>query len=71
MPLDREAMVHAVFVAMDADDSGMVDSDEFLSIFSDKEVKHAKAFMDEIDRVRSGGEGDGELSAREFCDFMV
>ena len=70
-PVDRHAMLHAVFMAMDADGGGTVDSEEFMSMFSDSEVKHAKRFLKEIDNVRSGGEGDGQLSSTEFCDFMV
>ena len=41
-------------------------------MFSLKESKHAAARMAEIDNVRGReGQGDGELSSREFCDFMV
>ena len=37
-PVDRQAMIHALFKMMDADDSLSIDESEFLSIFSDKEV---------------------------------
>ena len=71
-PIDRHAAIHAVFKKMDADGGGTVDPEEFMSIFSDKEVKHAKRFLDEIDNISGrGGESDGQLSAEEFCDFMV
>ena len=86
MPVDRHALIHGVFKAMDADDSGEVDAEEFMSIFSDKETKHAKRFLDEIDNIRSheaapsggraavtaaGNAGDSSLSVKEFCEFMV
>ena len=57
-PVDRHALIHSVFKAMDADDSLSIDREEFMSIFSDKEVKHAERFMDEIDSVR-GLDGEG------------
>ena len=62
--VDRHAMLYGVFVAMDADGSGYVDEDEFMSIFSRTEEKHARARLMEIDNVggRGGGEGDGRLS---------
>ena len=45
VPEDRwpEQTLRAVFKAMDEDDSLSIDYEEFMSIFSDKEVKHAKA----------------------------
>ena len=42
MPVDRHAMIHAVFKAMDADDSGSIDQEEFMSMFSDKEVNRCR-----------------------------
>ena len=34
--------------------------------------KHAKARMDEIDNIQSDDDaGDGELTVKEFCEFMV
>ena len=71
MPPDRHAMLHAIFVAMDADGSDFVDKEEFKSIFSDIGEKHAEERLNEIDSVRGRGDSDGELSADEFCDFMM
>ena len=67
--VDRHALLHKTFVAMDADGSGFVDESEFLSIFDDHEVKHAKARMAEIDLV--SGSDDGLIGAEEFCKFML
>jgi Ca2+-binding EF-hand superfamily protein len=67
VPVDRHAMLHAVFVKMDADGSGEIDREEFMSLFSDKESKHANRFLDEIDNVsgKGDGKGDGQLSSNE------
>ena len=67
MPCDRDAMLHAIFVAMDADKSGYVDAEEFKSIFSDVGEKHSDERMAEIDGIRDKGDSDGKLSAEEFC----
>ena len=71
-PVDRHALIHTVFKALDADDSGEVDEEEFMSMFSDAESKNAKRFLLEIDNMR-GNEagGDGKLNMKEFCEFMV
>ena len=71
MPCDRDAMLHAIFVAMDADKSGYVDAEEFKSIFSDVGEKHSDERMAEIDGIRDKGDSDGKLSAEEFCGFMM
>ena len=73
MPVDRHAMIHSVFKAMDADGSGEIDEAEFMSMFSDKESKHAKRFLETIDGIHAGdaAAGDGQLNAKEFCEFMV
>ena len=63
--VDRHAMLHSIFVNMDGDGSGTIDPEEFMSIFSDKEVKHATSFLEEIDRIRSDGDGDGMLTPQE------
>jgi Ca2+-binding EF-hand superfamily protein len=34
-------------------------------------VKHAKRFLDEIDNIRGRGNGDGQLSQKEFCEFLT
>ena len=36
--IDRHAMIYSVFKAMDADGSGSIDQEEFMSMFSDKEA---------------------------------
>ena len=72
MPLDRHALLHAVFVQMDADGSDYVDKEEFKSIFSDIGEKHAEERLQEIDNIQGrGGDSDGQLSADEFCEFMM
>ena len=42
-PPDRHAMLHAIFVMMDADKSDYVDAQEFKSIFSDVRRRQIEA----------------------------
>ena len=71
MPIDRHALLHKVFVAMDADRSDYVDAQEFKSIFSELSEKSSDVRMKEIEAVRGRGDRDGRLSAPEFCEFML
>ncbi len=71
MPIDRHALLHKVFVAMDADRSDYVDAQEFKSIFSELSEKSSDARLAEIDATRGRGDKDGRLSAPEFCEFML
>jgi len=72
MPIDRHALLHTIFVAMDADKSDYIDAEEFKSIFSDIGEKDSDARLAEIDATRSRhGTEDGKLTAEEFCEFML
>ena len=45
---------------------------QFMSLFTRAEEKQAKQRMAEIDNVRGrDGQGDGTLSALEFCEFFI
>lgn len=69
MHVDRQAMLHAMFVAMDDNRSSSVDLEELSSIFTDREVTDAQRWMRDMDS--SGrGDGDGKLSATEVCPYM-
>ena len=69
MPVDRHAMIHSVFKAMDADGSGEIDEAEFMSMFSDKESKHAKRFLGPSTASRPDtAAGDDQLNAKSFAN---
>ena len=74
MPADRHLWLHNLFTGMDADQSGFVDKEEFLSIFPPgaKDEQSALERFEEIDNVRGrGGDADGQLSEAEFVDFIT
>ena len=71
--IDRHAMLFDLFYRMDADHSGHVDQDEFLSLVDDQDEKVARQRFAEADNVRGrgdGGGGDGVLNEEEFVKFM-
>jgi len=71
MPVDRHAVLHKIFVCMDADGSDYVDAMEFKSIFSEIGEKRSDQQLKEIDAIRGRGDKDGRLSTEEFCGFML